>query len=234
MNNCSTAAVISLRQPPDTNRNSQRSSQRRWLRPTGHTVSDKLNDLALDQLFRTARTRNGWTDRPVTEQQLRDLYELLKWGPTSANCCPARFVWVRSAEAKKKLSGFAGPNNVQKILAAPVTVIIGYDLDFAEQLPKLIPARGKDMQAYFTDPAIVESTAFRNSSLQGAYLILAARSLGLDCGPMSGFSNEAVDAVFFAGARIKSNFICSVGYGSNENLFPRNPRLTFEESGRFA
>jgi 3-hydroxypropanoate dehydrogenase len=200
--------------------------------PTENSVSDKLNDLALDQLFRTARTRNGWTDRPVTEQQLRELYDLLKLGPTSGNCCPARFVWVRSAEAKKKLASAAAPNNAPKIQAAPVTVIIGYDLDFAEQMPKLFPARGKDMQAYFADPEIARSTAFRNGSLQGAYLIVAARSLGLDCGPMSGFSHEAVDSEFFTGTRIKSNFICSIGYGSDENLFPRNPRLTFEEAGR--
>jgi 3-hydroxypropanoate dehydrogenase len=197
-------------------------------------MSEKLNDVALDQLFRAARTRNGWTDRPVTDQQLRELYDLVKLGPTSGNCCPARFVWVRSAEAKKTLASFAAPNNAPKILAAPVTVIIGYDLDFAEQMPKLFPARGKDMQAYFADPEVARSTAFRNSSLQGAYLIVAARSLGLDCGPMSGFSHDAVDSGFFAGTRIKSNFICSIGYGSDENLFPRNPRLTFEESGRLA
>src|SRR5580692_3362353 len=197
-------------------------------------MSNKLDDFALDQLFRTARTRNGWTDRPVTEQQLRELYDLLKLGPTSGNCCPARFVWVRSAEAKKKLASAAAPNNAPKIQAAPVTVIIGYDLDFAEQMPKLFPARGKDMQAFFSDPPVAQTTAFRNSSLQGAYLIMAARALGLDCGPMSGFSNEGVDSEFFANTRIKSNFICSIGYGSDENLFPRNPRLTFEEVGRFA
>jgi 3-hydroxypropanoate dehydrogenase len=196
-------------------------------------MSSKLSDLALDQLFRVARTRNGWTDRPVTEQQLRELYDLVKLGPTSGNCCPARFVWVRSAEAKKKLAGFSSPSNASKILTAPITVIIGHDLNFAEQMPKLFPARGKDMQAYFADPETAQSTAFRNGSLQGAYLIIAARSLGLDCGPMSGFSNEAVDTEFFAGTRIKSNFICSIGYGSDENLFPRNPRLTFEEAGRF-
>src|SRR5580698_7288851 len=197
-------------------------------------MSSELSDMALDQLFRVARTRNGWTDRQVTEQQLRELYDLVKLGPTSGNCSPARFVWVRSAEAKKKLAAFASPNNAPKILAAPVTVIIGYDLDFAEQMPKLFPARGKDMQAYFSDPLVAEVTAFRNGSLQGAYLIVAVRALGLDCGPMSGFRNEAVDSEFFANTRIKSNFICSIGYGSNENLFPRNPRLTFEEAGRFA
>jgi 3-hydroxypropanoate dehydrogenase len=197
-------------------------------------MTEKLDHLALDQLFRTARTRNAWTDEPVNEGQLRELYDLLKFGPSSGNCCPARFVWVRSAEGKRKLAALASPNNAPKILRAPVTVIVGHDLNFAEHLPKLFPARAKDMQAYFADPLIAQSTAFRNGTLQGAYLIVAARALGLDCGPMSGFSNDAVDAEFFADTRIKSNFICSIGYGSNENLFPRNPRLTFEEAGRFA
>ena len=197
-------------------------------------MSNKLDNLALDRLFRTARTRNGWTDRPVTEEQLRELYDLMKFGPTSGNSCPARFVWIGSAEAKGKLAALASPTNAPKILAAPVTVIVGYDLDFAEHMPRLFPARGKQMQEYFSDPLVAEVTAFRNGSLQGAYLIVAARALGLDCGPMSGFSNEAVDQEFFANTRIKSNFICSIGYGSDQNLFPRNPRLTFEESGRFA
>ena len=197
-------------------------------------MTDKLDDRALDRLFRTARTRNAWTEQPVTEQQLRELYDLLKSGPTSGNCFPARFVFVRSAEGKHRLADLAAPTNAPKILAAPVTVIVGYDLDFAEQLPKLFPARGKDMQAYYSDPLVAQSAAFRNSSLQGAYLIIAARALGLDCGPMSGFSNEAVDSEFFANTRINSNFICSVGYGSNENIFSRNPRLTFEDAGRFA
>jgi 3-hydroxypropanoate dehydrogenase len=185
--------------------------------PLENNMPNKLDGLALDQLFRTARTRNGWTDRPVTEQQLRDLYDLMKFGPTSGNCCPARFVWVRGAEGKSRLAALAALTNAPKILQAPVTVIVGYDLDFAEQLPKLFPARGKNMQAYYSDPLVVQSTAFRNSSLQGAYLIVAARALGLDCGPMSGFSNEAVDSEFFANTRIESNFICSIGYGSNEN-----------------
>jgi len=203
-------------------------------RSAENSMTGKLGNQALDRLFRTARTRNAWTEQPVTEQRLRELYDLMKFGPTSGNCCPARFVWVRSAEGKSSLAGLAAPNNAPKILAAPVTVIVGYDLDFAEQLPKLFPARGKDMQAYYSDPLVAQTTAFRNSSLQGAYLIVAARALGLDCGPMSGFSNAAVDSKFLANTRIKSNFICSIGYGSNENLFPRNPRLTFEEAGRFA
>jgi 3-hydroxypropanoate dehydrogenase len=197
-------------------------------------MSIKLDAPALDQLFRTARTRNGWTDRPVTEQQLRELYDLVKLGPTSANSCPARFVWLTSSEGKAKLAAHAAKTNAPKILAAPVTVVIGYDLDFAEQLPKLFPARGKDMQAAVKDPQVAQITAFRNGSLQGAYLIVAARAMGLDCGPMSGFNNEAVDRDFFADTRIKSNFICSIGYGSDDNLFPRNPRLTFDEAGRIA
>jgi len=181
-----------------------------------NTLSNKLDGLALDQLFRTARTRSGWTDRPVTEEPLRELYDLMKFGPTSGNCCPARFVWVKSAEGKGRLAALAAPNNAPKILAAPVTVMVGYDLDFAEQLPKLFPGRAKDMQAYYSDPLVAQTTAFRNSSLQGAYLIVAARALGLDCGPMSGFSNEAVDSEFFTNTRIKSNFICSIGYGSTD------------------
>ena len=143
-------------------------------------MSEKLDGLALDRLFRTARTRNGWTDRPVTDEQLSELYELLKWGPTSGNSCPARFVWVRSAEGKDKLAALAPPPNAQKILAAPVTAIVGHDLDFARHMPVLFPARGEQMKAYFSDPQVAEITAFRNGTLQGAYLIIAARALGLD------------------------------------------------------
>jgi 3-hydroxypropanoate dehydrogenase len=197
-------------------------------------MNSVLDGASLDQLFRAARTRNAWTDRAVTEQQLRELYDLMKFGPTSANCCPARFVWVTSADGKEKLAALASKTNGPKIRVAPVTVIIGYDLDFAEHLPKLFPARGKEMQAAFKDPQVAQTTAFRNGSLQGAYLIIAARALGLDTGPMSGFNNEAVDREFFANTHIKSNFICSIGYGSDENMFPRNPRLSFEDVGRFA
>jgi len=197
-------------------------------------MTHKLDDRALDRLFRTARTRNGWTGQPVTEQQVRELYDLMELGPTSANCCPACLVWVRSAEGKSRLAALAATTNAPKILAAPATVIIGHDLDFAEQLPKLFPARGTDMQAYYSDPLVAKATAFRKSSLQGAYLTIAARALGLDCGPISGFKNEAVDSESLANTRVKSNFICSIGYGSSENLFPGNQRLTFEEAGRFA
>jgi 3-hydroxypropanoate dehydrogenase len=197
-------------------------------------MADRLDDSSLNQLFRTARTRNGWTDRPVSEQQLRELYDLMKMGPTSANCSSGRFVWVTSAQGKAKLAGCASKTNAPKIKLAPVTVIVGYDLDFAQKLPELFPARGKEMQAAFNEPHIAQTTAFRNSTLQGAYLIIAARALGLDCGPMSGFNNDAVDREFFANTRIKSNFICSLGYGSDENLFPRNPRLSFDDAGHFA
>jgi 3-hydroxypropanoate dehydrogenase len=196
-------------------------------------MPDKMNAVDLDQLFRVARTRNGWTDRRVSDAQIRELYELLKLGPTSANSCPGRFAWVRTPAGKARLAALASQTNRPKILAAPLTVIIGFDVDFAEQLPKLFPARGQKMKELFQDADLAQTTAFRNGSLQGGYLILAARALGLDAGPMSGFDNKAVDAEFFAGTTIKSNFLCSIGYGSDENLFPRNPRLTFEEAGRF-
>lgn len=197
-------------------------------------MPNELDAAALDQLFRTARTRNAWTGTPVSEAQIRELYELVKLGPTSANSCPARFVWVRTDEGRARLGALASQTNRIKILTAPLTAIVGYDLDFAGQLPRLFPARGEKMKEIFRDQRLAETTAFRNSSLQGGYLILAARALGLDTGPMSGFDNEGVDAEFFAGTRIKSNFLCSIGYGSEENLFARNPRLSFEEAGSFA
>ena len=197
-------------------------------------MTDTLDAQALDQIFRLARTRNGWTDRPVSNQQIRELYDLVKMGPTSANSCPARFIWVKSHEGKARLAALVSSANRPKVLAAPVTVIIGYDLDFARRLPELFPARGEKMQEIFRDEKLAQVTALRNSSLQGAYLILAARALGLDTGPMSGFDNDRVDTEFFAGTRIKSNFICSLGYGSDENLFPRNPRLSFEDATQFA
>jgi nitroreductase len=197
-------------------------------------MSNKVDDAVLDQLFRAARTRNGWTDRPVSDAQIRELYDLTKMGPTSANSCPARFVWVRTTEGKDRLATCVSQTNRPKVLAAPVTVIVGYDLDFADRLPQLFPARGEKMKEIFSDAGLAQTTAFRNSSLQGGYLVLAARALGLDTGPMSGFDHGRVDSEFFAGTRIKSNFICSLGYGSEENLFARNPRLSFDEAGRFA
>jgi nitroreductase len=161
---------------------------------------------------------------------------MVKLGPTAANSCPARFVWVRSAEGKQKLSAHAGDNNKAKILAAPVTVIVGFDYDFGEQMPKLFPARGETMRDNYRKQTDEQKHTFvlRNSSLQGAYLIIAARALGLDTGPMSGFNNATVDEAFFGGTRIKSNFICSLGYGTEDKLFARLPRLSFEEATSFA
>ncbi len=197
-------------------------------------MSNAIPASALDQLFRTARTPNDWKSEPVDDATIHALYDLLKWGPTSANATPARFVWVRSAEGKSLLASLAMEANRPKILAAPLTVIIGNDLDFPEMMPKLFPARGEMMRQMFKQPGVAEVTAMRNGSLQGAYLILAARALGLDCGPMSGFDNAAVDKAFFDGTQIKSNFICSLGYGKPESVWPRNPRLSFDEAGRFA
>ena len=188
----------------------------------------------LDRLFRSARTYNAWQNIAVDERQVRELYDLVKWGPTSANSCPARFVWVRSAEGKARLAALAMEMNRPKILAAPLTVIIGNDLDFPDTLPALSPGRGEMLRQMFQEPGLAESTAMRNGSLQGAYLIIAARALGLDCGPMSGFDNRGVDEAFFAGTRIQSNFICCLGVGKPDSVYPRNPRLTFEEAGRFA
>lgn len=190
-------------------------------------MSQPLDAAALDQLFRTARTYNGYQDRPVTREQMDAIWELMKFGPTSANCLPARIVWVESAEAKEKLAAMAMPANAEKIRSAPVTAIIGMDLEFFEHLPELFPHA--DARSWFKDNAVLaEATAFRNSSLQGAYFILAARALGLDTGPMSGFSNEAVDAAFFAGTRVKSNFISTLGYGDPATIFDRSPRPAFE------
>ena len=189
---------------------------------------------ALDQIFRSARTYQGWTDTPVEDAIVQNLYELLKWGPTSANSSPARFVWVRSADGKATLAGLAAEPNKPKILKAPVTVIIGHDLDFAGELPTLMPHNAEVMQKYFRAPGVAEVTAMRNGTLQGAYFIVAARALGLDCGPMSGFDNAGVDKAFFSGTRIQSNFICSIGYGDPASVFPRNSRLSFEEAGRWA
>jgi 3-hydroxypropanoate dehydrogenase len=188
----------------------------------------KLDAAALDQLFRSARTHNGWLDRPVPDNLLAELHDLMKWGPTSANCWPLRTLFVKSAGAKARLLPLLMEGNRAKTEAAPVTAILGMDLDFYEQLPRLFPHT--DAKAWFVGNApLIEATAFRNSSLQGAYLMLAARALGLDCGPMSGFDAAAVDAEFFAGTRVKTNFICNLGYGDPTVLFPRSPRPSFEE-----
>ncbi|CAN7721971.1 MULTISPECIES: malonic semialdehyde reductase [Duganella] len=188
-----------------------------------------LNQSALDTLFYSARTHNGWLDREVSNAQLELLYDLLKWAPTSANSSPARLVFVRSAEAKARLLPALSAGNADKTMAAPVTVIVGMDLAFYEKLPQLSPA--VDARSWFAgkDEAI-RSTAFRNSSLQGAYLIMAARAIGLDCGPMSGFDNAKVDQAFFAGTTVKSNFLCNLGYGDVAKVRPRAPRLAFDEA----
>jgi 3-hydroxypropanoate dehydrogenase len=188
-----------------------------------------LDDKSLDLLFRNARTHNGWLNKPVSDETLRAVYDLLKMAPTSANSSPGRLVFLRSPEAKARLKPYLGPNNVDKTMAAPVTAIVAYDLEFYEHLPKLFPhADAKSW--YVGNDALIEATAQRNSSLQGAYLILAARALGLDCGPMSGFDNTKVDAEFFPGGKVKSNFLCNLGYGDTSKLFPRNPRLSFDEA----
>lgn len=192
-----------------------------------------LDDQALDILFRTARTHNGWQGPGVSEAEMRAIFDLAKWGATSANCSPARFVFVVSREAKEKLKSALIAGNVEKTMAAPATVIVAYDLDFHEHLPKLFPHA--DARSWFTgNEALIQTTAFRNGTLQGAYLMLAARALGLDCGPMSGFDNAKVDAAFFAGTRVKSNFLCNLGHGDRSKLFPRSPRFTFDEVCRIA
>lgn len=186
---------------------------------------------AIDQLFLEARTRNGWEPTPVPGERIRRLYDLAKMGPTSANCSPARFLFCESDEARERLAALASGSNAGKIRAAPVTVIIGMDLAFHEHFPFLFPHT--DARSWFVgNPALIRETAFRNSSLQGAYLILAARALGLDCGPMSGFDKAGVDAAFWAGTTVETNFLCSIGHGTEENLFPRSPRFPFEEACR--
>jgi nitroreductase len=183
---------------------------------------------ALDQLFRNARSYNSWDTAPVTEADLRQLYDLVKMGPTSANVSPARFIFCSSPEARAKLSACATANNKPKILAAPVTAIIGFDMNFAEKLPQLFPQM--DVRSWFADPEVARETAFRNSALQGAYFILAARALGWDTGPMSGFDKAAVNAAFWAGTSVETNFICTMGKGTTEMLWPRLPRLAFEDA----
>jgi 3-hydroxypropanoate dehydrogenase len=182
---------------------------------------------ALDRLFREARTHYHWSDRPVTDDTLRALYELVRWGPTSANASPARFVFLRTPEAKERLRPALSEGNVEKTLSAPVVTIVAHDGAFYDHLPTLFPH--VDARGWFAgDPALAEETAFRNGTLQGAYLLMAARALGLDTGPMSGFSREMVDDIFFAGTSWRSNFLLNLGHGDGERLFPRAPRLPFE------
>ena len=190
-----------------------------------------IDDRALDQLFRAARTQNKWQDRPVPDAKLQELYELLKWGPTSANSSPARFVFVRTPEGKAKLKEALSAGNTEKTMTAPVTVIVCYDSYFYDKLGQLFPHA--DAKPWFTSsPEFAEKTAFRNGSLQGAYLMLAARAIGLDVGAMSGFDNAKVDELFLFGTGWKSNFLVNLGYGDVAGLFPRSPRLSFDEAAR--
>lgn len=191
----------------------------------------QLDDSSLNTLFREAHTHSHWLDKPVSDGLIHQIYDLMKWAPTSANSCPARIVFVRGAAAKEKLLMAMAPGNVDKTRAAPVTAIVAYDLEFYEQLPRLFPHA--DARSWFAgNQPLIATTAFRNGTLQGGYLILAARALGLDAGPMSGFDNEKVDEAFFAGTQIKSNFLVNLGYGDAGKLYPRNPRLTFAEAAQ--
>jgi 3-hydroxypropanoate dehydrogenase len=206
-------------------------------------MASNLDEQAMDLLFCKARTHSAWLDRAVSDATLRQLYELMKWGPTSANSCPARIFFLRTPQAKARLLPALSPGNMEKTRAAPVTAIIAYDLRFYDKLPRLFP-HNPDMRQVFVDaPQLVEVTARRNSSLQGAYFIIAARAVGLDCGPMSGFDNAKVDEEFFAAGKcegcdeeflpeghLRSNFLCNLGYGDATKLFPRSPRLEFEEA----
>jgi 3-hydroxypropanoate dehydrogenase len=188
-------------------------------------------NITTEQLFDHARTHNGFTTEPVTEATLRQLYELLKWGPTSANSSPARIAFVTTPAAKEKLLACVSAGNAEKTRQAPVTAIVGMDMAFFDQLPTLFPHA--DAKSWFVgNQAMIDATAFRNSSLQGAYLIIAARALGLDCGPMSGFDAAKVDAAFWAGTSVKTNFLCNLGHGDPAKLFARNPRLSFEQACR--
>jgi 3-hydroxypropanoate dehydrogenase len=200
--------------------------------PEDNTVRGTLDDAGLDLLFRHARTQNGWLDTPVSDAQLQEIYDIVRLGPTSANSCPARFLFLRTPDAKARLLPALSPGNVEKTKAAPVTAIIGYDTRFYELLPKLFPHRPEMKDPYAANPQLAETTGFRNGTLQGAYLMIAARSVGLDVGGMSGFDNAKVDAEFFPEGRIKSNFLCNIGHGDPAKVMPRLPRLGFEEACR--
>jgi len=189
----------------------------------------RIDEAGLDLLFRTARTQNGWLPKPVGEAQLREVYDLMKMGPTSANCSPLRIVFVRSKEGRRRLAPALSPGNVDKVMAAPVTAILGHDLAFYEHLPRLFP-HNPTARSWFEGKPHAEATAFRNSTLQGAYFMLAARAVGLDCGPMSGFDAAKVDAEFFPGGRVRTNFLCSIGHGDPAKLFDRSPRFAFDEA----
>jgi len=191
----------------------------------------QLDDRSLDILFREAHTHSNWLDKPVSDALLHQIYDLMKWAPTSANSSPARIVFVRSAAAKQRLMAAVSPGNVEKTRAAPVTAIVAYDTEFYEKLPALFPHA--DARSWFAgNQPLITTTAFRNGTLQGAYLLLAVRALGLDAGPMSGFDNEKVDREFFPDGMVKSNFLINLGYGDSSKLFPRSPRLRFEEAAQ--
>jgi 3-hydroxypropanoate dehydrogenase len=195
-----------------------------------------LDSKSLDKILRGARSHNGFQDRPVTDGQLRELYEILKWGPTSSNSQPARFVFVRTKEGKEKLRPALSSGNTDKTMSAPVTAIVAYDMRFHEHLRRTFP-HNLTASSWFTGPGneqVAFHTAFRNGSLQGAYLIIAARAMGLDVGAMSGFNNAKVDEAFFPDGRYRSNFLCNIGYGDHSKVFERNPRLSFEEACTFA
>jgi nitroreductase len=188
-----------------------------------------LDQTSLQTLFSDARSHNAWQDKPVLDELLQQIYEQMKWGPTSANCSPARIVFVKSPEQKEKLLACMNAGNVEKTKTAPMTAIIGMDMTFYDLLPQLFPHA--DARSWFAgNQAVIDATAFRNSSLQGGYFMLAARALGLDCGPMSGFDADKVNATFFAGTNVKVNFICNLGYGDVAGLFERSPRLSFDQA----
>jgi 3-hydroxypropanoate dehydrogenase len=193
-----------------------------------------LPQAAIDQLFLEAHTCNAWQDKPVADELLQRLYDALRMAPTSMNCSPARIVFVKTPAAKAKLDSALMEGNRAKSMAAPVTAIIAYDTRFFEQLPTLFPPMPQARDMFAGNAVLAETTAFRNGTLQGAYLILAARALGLDCGPMSGFDNAKVDELFFAGTGVKSNFLCNLGYGDEKGIYPRNARLSFAEACRIA
>jgi 3-hydroxypropanoate dehydrogenase len=193
-------------------------------------MSHTLAAESLDILFRNARTHNGWLDKPVTDEQIQQLYELLKFGPTSMNTSPARFLFLRTPEAKERLLPALAPGNVEKTRVAPVCVIVGYDRAFYEQLVTLFPHKQDARDMFYGKTELIESTAFRNGSLQGAYLIMAARALGLDCGPMSGFDAKKVNEAFFPEGNIVVNFLCNIGYGDHSKVLGRLPRLSFDDA----
>ncbi len=192
-------------------------------------MSNILSDAGMDLIFRSARTHNGWQDKPVPEVTLRAIYHLMRNGPTSANCSPARIKFLTTPEAKARLKSSLSEGNMAKTMAAPICAILAYDTQFNELLPQLFPHE-PDATNWFANDTVRETTAFRNSTLQGAYLMIAVRSLGLDCGPMSGFDNAALDMEFFPDGRLKSNFLCNIGFGDPSALFPRSPRLEFDEA----